>query len=239
MKILSVRRGFASDHSSTSYEFLAVDRPLGREAREQVRALSSRTQPTKRRASFIYHVDGYDIPGGWEQLLRDHYDVMHSESYDWWTLGFAFNAPEVQQQQIAEYEFEGDEGRGVYVSPYGDRVIVSISCQLDPEALVAFDSRFAGEFDWEDEDEEEGDLDSLCEDEFLNFLAQIRRQLMDGDYRALYAVWEEYGWGDDEPTATPDASDADEEDSLGPPVPPARPTGGHLVERLSGLLTTP
>jgi hypothetical protein len=67
MKILSERHGFASDHSSTSYEFLAVDKPLGKKERSDVSKLSNRANPTSRRANFIYHVDGYDIPGGWEK----------------------------------------------------------------------------------------------------------------------------------------------------------------------------
>ena len=168
MRIISVRRGFASDHSSTSYEFLAVDRPLSREARAQVRALSSRAAPTKRRVSFIYHVEGYDIPGGWEPLLRKHYDVMYSESYDWWTLGFAFNAPEAQQHEIAQYGFEGIDGQGVYVLTYDQRVVVSIFCRLDAGAMAGFETRW-GEQYWDEEDDVD-DLDIVCEDELLNFL---------------------------------------------------------------------
>ena len=75
MKILSVRRGFASDHSSTSYEFLAVDKPLGKGERAEVSKLSSRVNPTSRRADFIYHADGYDIPGGWENLMARYYAI--------------------------------------------------------------------------------------------------------------------------------------------------------------------
>jgi len=44
----SVRKGFTSDHSSTSYEFLAVDHPLSRGARNKVASLSSRANPTRR-----------------------------------------------------------------------------------------------------------------------------------------------------------------------------------------------
>jgi hypothetical protein len=42
MKILSIRRGFQADHSSTSYEFFAVEKPLNRSQREAVSDLSSR-----------------------------------------------------------------------------------------------------------------------------------------------------------------------------------------------------
>ena len=44
MKIISVRSGFASDHSSTSYEFLAVDQPWKR-GRAAVASLSSERFP--------------------------------------------------------------------------------------------------------------------------------------------------------------------------------------------------
>lgn len=39
MKILSVRKGFQADHSSTSYEFFAMDKPLdamGRNSRGKI-----------------------------------------------------------------------------------------------------------------------------------------------------------------------------------------------------------
>ena len=68
MKIYSIKNGFTADHSSTSYEFMAVDKPLGKKEQSAVASLS-------RRMSFIYHVDGYDIPGGWEKLMEKYYDV--------------------------------------------------------------------------------------------------------------------------------------------------------------------
>lgn len=58
MKIIAVHRGFACDHSSTSYEFLAVDKPLDEKARRAVSSLSRRANPTRRRVSFIYHAEG-------------------------------------------------------------------------------------------------------------------------------------------------------------------------------------
>lgn len=82
MKIISVKKGFTSDHSSTSYEFLAVDKVLSKKERQAVASLSSRANPTSREVSFVYHADGYDIPGGWESLMEKYYDVMYSESYD-------------------------------------------------------------------------------------------------------------------------------------------------------------
>ncbi|MDD3925098.1 MAG: hypothetical protein PHT33_00395 [bacterium] len=201
MKVISVNRGFTADHSSTSYEFLAVDRLLSQEERSKVASLSRRAQPTSRKVSFIYHADGYDIPGGWEPLMRDYYDVMFSESYDWWLLAMAFDAAPEQQAAIGEYEFDGIEDMGVDITFYGTRTIVTIHCRLDME--IAHDI------------------------ELFPLLTDIRRQLVEGDYRALYAVWEEYGY------ETEDSRDKE------PPEPPHKDTGEDLVETLYSMLAEP
>ncbi len=90
MEIISIRKGFTADHSSTSYEFLAADQSLDKVAQEEVASLSSRVNPSRRRSSFIYHAEGYDIPGGWKPLMKRYYDVMFSESYAWSKLSCAF-----------------------------------------------------------------------------------------------------------------------------------------------------
>ncbi len=230
MKILSIRNSFTSDHSSTSYEFLAVDKPLTREAREKVRSLSRRVRPTRRRAHFIYHAEGYEIPGGWEPLLRDCYDVMYSESYDWWTLAMAFNASEEQQKEIARYEFYGVDDLGVRVSTQGSRVIVTIHCRLEAGAVGDLMGEQYEE-DWEEE--EEGDKATFeTEDALLRLLTEIRKQLMNRDYRALYAVWEVYGCKGEE-------KNEDEEQSEPLPIPPKRRTGRKIIDQLREMLETP
>ncbi|MHB9038801.1 MAG: hypothetical protein ACYC64_19315 [Armatimonadota bacterium] len=225
MKIISVRRGFTSDHSSTSYEFAAIDKPLDKEAQSKVSSLSSRANPTKRTVQFVYNVDGYDIPGGWEPLMRNYYDVMCSEDYDWWTLSMAFDAPQEQQEEIGKYEFYGAEDMGVRVITDDSRVIVSIHCMLDSGMLYELT-----EGDYEEEDETE-DIGYEPKNSLLNLLSHIRRQLMDGDYRALYAVWEEYGCDAEE--------DTEDEECEAPPVPHEKQTGEQIVERLRNLLSTP
>lgn len=184
MKIISVRQGFTGDHSSTSYEFLAVERPLEREERAAVSSLSRRVSPSKRRASFVYHVDGYDIPGGWENLMANYYDVMCSEDYDWWTLAMAFPTTEKEQDELLKYEFTGNNDLGISVTPLEERTIVSISCVLDYEYLH---ESFAFK-----------DLDFETNSTLLNLLTAIRRQLMEGDYRSLYVVWEVYRFEEEE-----------------------------------------
>lgn len=228
MKIISARCGFTSDHSSTSYEFVAIDKPLDKDARSKVSSLSSRANPTKRKVSFVYNAEGYDIPGGWEALMRDHYDVMWSESYDWWTLAMAFNASKDQQEEIAKYEFYGADDLGVRVITDDSRVVVSIHCTLDSGMLAGL----MGYYDEEESEEEEETDDTGYEpdDSLLSLLTHIRKQLIDGDYRSLHAVWEEYGCEDEE---------EDDEEFEKPPVPPEKPTGTQVVERLRNMLTTP
>ena len=148
MKIISVHKGFACDHSSTSYELLAVDKPLGQAAIRSVSSLSSRAAPTRRRVSFIYHADGYDIPGGWERLMRKYYDVMYSESYGWWTLAVAFDAPKKQQHTIGQYEFFGMDDLGVSVSCDGGRVTIAINCHADNEVLYRLGRGHEDELSW-------------------------------------------------------------------------------------------
>jgi hypothetical protein len=196
MKILSVRRGFASDHSSTSYEFLAVDKPLSKKERAEVSKLSSRVHPTARRAGFVYHVDGYNIPGGWEKLMARYYDVMYSEDYDWWTLAIAFNADLGQYEDLRSYEFDGvHEGTGIGIAIHGQRIIITIYCSIEMGKEYDYYYEDMGD----DEDEENDESSAIAtDDKLLNVLAQVRRQIIGGDYSALYAVWEKYGDADDE-----------------------------------------
>ncbi|MBU0608226.1 MAG: hypothetical protein KKI08_10070 [Armatimonadetes bacterium] len=267
MKIISVRQGFASDHSSTSYEFLAVDKPLGAEDRANVASLSSRADPTKRRVSFIYHADGYDIPGGYEPLLEHYYDVMYSESYGWWALGVAFNAPPAQHAALGEYEFYGWNDLGVTVTSSGERVIVVINCMLTPDSVgeMAHNDRYPrNEYydddeecddeddDWDEDDGEMEEVDdseegrdeepvaeaapaarlydlSTCDDPLLVLLAEVRQELIGGDYRSLYDVFRVYGW-------EPDAESEAEDEACCPPRPEPEPDGEEAFGELYHMM---
>jgi len=234
MKIISVHKGFACDHSSTSYEFLAVDKPLDEEAKEAVASRSSRACPTSRRVSFIYHAEGYDIPGGWRDLMRQYYDVMYSESYDWWTFAMAFDAPKEQQEALVQYAFSGADELGVSVLRDDDRVTVAVNCRADSGALYASrEEEYEGHgYDYDDEDEEDEEPDDAAEsgDGMLDLLTRVRQQLIEGDYRTLYAVWEVYGRADD---AEPEEETEEEE---APPRPPRREEGQDVVEEFQALL---
>jgi hypothetical protein len=233
MKIISVKKGFTSDHSSTSYEFLAVDKVLSKKERQAVAALSSRADPTAREVSFIYHVDGYDIPGGWEALMEKYYDVMYSESYDWWTLAIAFNSSKGQLAELMKYEFDGEDDCGINVYEQGGRTIVEINCRLDSYSIDDPYDNYDDDSDCEDceEDEEETGNSFVAENGLLNLLVKIREQLMQGDYRALYAVWEKYDYLTDD-----DDEKDDEYESIIPPKPPERSHGKSIIEQFSNML---
>ena len=224
MKILSVRRGFLADHSSTSYEFLAVDRPLDSKARAAVSRLSSRVQPTTRKASFIYHGDWNDLPGGWGALMAKYYDVMYSESYDWWTLAIAFDTDKKDLvSKICKYKFCGVEDLGVDVSYGNNRVVVTIACRVNPDYLY----REPDDEWWdEDEDEELSGTVVATNDFLLDLLIRIRDRLKKGDCQALYSVWETYG--------------LEEGDEEGPEDAPPRPrrikAGAPVAEEFESLL---
>jgi hypothetical protein len=194
MKILSIRKGFQADHSSTSYEFFAVDRPLTASERKNVSSLSSRAMPTKHRVSFIYHGDWSDLPGGWEPLVEQYYDVMYSESYDWWTLAMAFDTDQKTINQISVSQYSGINDMGVQVYVKGNRVVVWIHCRMDPGIFM--DENGYGYYghndDWDDEDdlEEEDEVDVKSDDSLLDLLAENREYLKKVDYRLLYGIME-------------------------------------------------
>lgn len=193
MKIISIRKGFQADHSSTSYEFFAIDKPLKKSEREEVSLLSSRARPTKRGVSFIYHGEWSDLPGGWNPLMEKYYDVMHSESYDWWTLSMAFESNKKQIEDIAEFEFDGTDDNGIAVTSKEKRVVVTINCRLSQEFGMCDDSDY--DFSGDDEDEEDKPIDSIeSGDYLLDLLAKNRELLVEGDYRLLYGIWEIYGY---------------------------------------------
>ena len=65
----------------------------------------------------MYHAEGYDLPGGWEPLMARYYDVMYSESYDWWTLVVAFSTKDQQLLgKLKKYAFTGSDELGVSIS---------------------------------------------------------------------------------------------------------------------------
>jgi len=100
-----------------TYVFYAIDKPLSRAQRAEVQTLSRRVNPTGRRAHFSYHVDSYDIPGGYAALMAKSYDVTarRGQDYEQRTLGMAFPYPAALYQTLRTFQCDDGEGGGVHV----------------------------------------------------------------------------------------------------------------------------
>jgi len=201
MKIISIRKGFAADHSSTSYEFYAIDKILGSKEKAAVSRLSSRVNPTRRRASFFYHGEWADLPGGWEPLIEKFYDVMWSESYDWWTLVMAWKTDLANIQRMKQFDFTGGDDVGISIYNKNNRLIISINCRLD--TLITDDNN--GYYDKDGFGEEDKNIDNL-----LSLLEKNREYLMKGDYRLLKGIIDLYAM-DESPGNLPKSSAEDSE----------------------------
>jgi hypothetical protein len=177
MRILSIRRAFDADHSSSSYEFFSFDR-LTEEQRAAVRALTG--ESGRRHLSFHYVGDWRDIPDDWpDRLLTMGYDVMVSESYDWWSACLSLPHNPTLTERLQPYLCEYD-GNGLFMRAVDERLLVSFGMQMDYDALYA---AFG-------EDTFEG-LSDLFE--------TIRDELLAGDVSAAWATYRLYGDGEEEP----------------------------------------
>jgi hypothetical protein len=178
MRIRSVRQGFEADHRSSSYEFFAFDR-LTPEERAAVQNLTG--ESPRRHLSFHYQGDWRDIPDDWpDRLLTLGYDVLVSESYDWWAVHLSLPHDPKLLDRLQMYQCESD-GNGFDVHTLGERMILYFGMQLDYSDVY-------GAFG---EDVFEG-LAELFE--------TVREELLEGDLSAVWAMYETYGgYEDDEP----------------------------------------
>ena len=205
MKIISHRKGFTADHSSTSYEFYAIDRVLGPAERAVVSGLSSRVNPTGKRAGFIYHGEWNDLPGGWEPLMENYYDVMWSESYGWWTLVMAWNTDKATIKKLSQFDFAGADDVGINIYNKKNRIILSVECRLD--ILLTDEDGYYDNYDYE---EDEYDEENINIDNLLRLLEKNREYLMKGDFRLLKGIIDLYAT-DEYPSNLPDGTSEDSE----------------------------
>src|SRR4051794_13393706 len=113
MRILRVRRGFQADHSSSSYLFYAVDRPVGAQGQKVAHRFSSRAEVDDRTARYLKWGETSLNSSAYEALLSEHYDVMASESYDWWTLMIAVpKTPETEALLAPFHDARGYNDQG-------------------------------------------------------------------------------------------------------------------------------
>jgi len=102
-----------------------------------------------------------------------------------------------------------------------------VSCRLSPDALAgdAWDDDYGDEYEDEDEEDLDEGVAVATGDTLLDLLARLRTCLMRGRCEPLYAVWEQYGYEDEE---------NDEEEA---PLRPRQTAAGRTVaEDLAGIL---
>ena len=175
MRILSLRRGFEADHSSSTYEFFAFDR-LTPEQCAAVRDLTG--ESPRRHLSFQYMGDWSDIPHGWtDKLLTLGYDIMVTESYDWWGVYLSLPQDPALLERLPPYECDSD-GNGFDVHTVGERTILHFGMLLDYDAAY----------------------DALGEDAFeglAGLFEAVRGNLLAGDLSAVWAMYKTYGTYED------------------------------------------
>jgi hypothetical protein len=164
------------------YEFQAIDRPLSEKEQAEVGSYSSRAEVTSTRAVFTYSYG--DFRGDPQKILQKYFDAMVYMA-NWGTKQLVFRLPRslVDAKALTSYRYQDL----ISTSVRKNHIILDIGLH-----------------------EEEGG--GWVEGEgWLSSLAMLRRDILLGDYRALYLAWlkaisiyEEF---------------EDDEDSLEPPVP--------------------
>jgi hypothetical protein len=203
MRILRQRHGFQADHSSSSYLFYAVDHPVSAKGQQIAHRFSSRAEVDESTVRYQKWGESELDWSAYKALLSEHYDVMASESYDWWTLMIAVPKTDQTEELLAPFQdARGYDDLGVEVADYGRRLVVVIYCMFDYGG-PAFQS---GE-------------DTL--EELVELLVEIRREILQGNVSFLQAVASMYGAGEDE--------EEEEADETAPPPAPAI----RLAENLS------
>lgn len=196
MRVLRVRQGFQADHSSSSYLFYAVDKPVSKKGQQVAHRFSSRADVDDQSVRYQKWGESNLSGNAYKELLTEHFDVMASESYDWWTLMIAVPKNPQTIALLEPYkDARGYEDLGVDVEDYGPRLVVSVYCMFDYGGPV---------FEYD-----EDSLDSLVER-----LVKIRSELLGGNDAFLRAVAEYYGADE-----VDEDDDETEESILAPPAP--------------------
>jgi hypothetical protein len=176
MRILRVRCGFQADHSSSSYLFYAADKPVSALGQRIAHRYSSRAEVSKRSVRYLKWGDYSLSENAYKALLSGHYDVMVSESYDWWTFMIAVpQTTETKPLPTRYRDARGYDDLGVDVEKFGSRWAISIYCALDYNELAP---------EFADDDPMEN---------LVQLLVAVRKEIMKGDFSFLDAVVKFYG----------------------------------------------
>jgi hypothetical protein len=162
------------------YEFQAIDRALTDAEQADVAKLSSRVDLSPHRAVFTYSFG--DFRGDPVKLLTKYFDAMLYLA-NWGSRQLYFRMPQtlVKESALAPYRVAD----AIFTKAIGDHIILGIC--LD----------------------EEGGSGWIEGEDYLSGLIPLRRQILEGDYRALYLAW----------LKANEFPDDDDEKHLEPPVP--------------------
>jgi len=193
MKIYWIKDGYEIDHSSTSYTFYSSTKKLTRQERELAERFSSRAQATARKVSFHYDGDWSNLPGGAkEELLDKYFDIMVSESYDWWTMAISFDYDEKLLKKLNQYECEGAEDTGIYISKTDKKILLYIFCRLDYGAIPSSYSEVKCLEDYEENADDEEYYEDYCGGDFFEniqgILIAVKKEILKNRFSALQAV---------------------------------------------------
>jgi hypothetical protein len=142
------------------YEFLAVDRPLDKQAQAEVRALSTRARISA--TSFVNEYHWGDFSGNPSKMVERYYDA-HLYLANWGTRHVMLRLPRsVLDVDVVEQYCVGDE---VAAWTAGKYLILSLTSEEEEES-----------WDYEPQG-------------FLASIVGVRGELAAGDHRALYLAW--------------------------------------------------
>lgn len=142
------------------YEFQSLDGPLSASAQAEMESLSSRAYLTANSASFVYNYS--DFPGDSYRLMAKYFDVMlYIANWGSRQLMFRFPVDAIPAAVREAYQY----AESMEWSESGQYVILDIRQENE------------GGFGWV---EGEG---------LLRGIAQVRNDILRGDYRGLYLAW--------------------------------------------------
>jgi hypothetical protein len=173
------------------YKFKSIDRPLTDDERKEIGTWSTRTNPTTTSATFTYAYG--DFPKDEENVMEQYFDAMLYAA-NWGTKRLIFRLPKdlIDAEALSAYLFENEASMDT---------ITLKECK----SCYLLDIHFSNE---------EGGTWLSEEDYSLDDLTPLRDSILEGDYRALYLVWQQF--------AQYSTAEEDEEvgEHISPPVPP-------------------
>jgi hypothetical protein len=148
------------------YEFHAIDKPLDNEAMRAVNDMSSRVRLSPRKAVFTYSYS--DFRYRVEDVLTDHFDFMFYIA-NWGTRRLMMKFPEevVDYEKLIQYDTNEFDFFPIEIHVFKKRGFVILDINHSEE-----------EESWWIEEIDYGY-------EFLD----IRKNIIDGDYQALFLIW--------------------------------------------------